>query len=224
MTESTHAVEPFRFYTRLHLTELLGIKASSLAELIRCMKSVPGSSIYHHTHRFLQQHQYLSPEPPNDFAYWATEALGEEALGEHLASVNTVQFGDIRSLRESLCGTMERYAGEHPRALNKTADPGEEFFFMKSVSFILPTRHEARTLEEFAGILQEITADSLYYHMFESRLRLEKQTNDFSTWFSGSLGDAALAADVERLDPYTHTMEGLRRSLLRLIRSRIPRR
>jgi hypothetical protein len=216
-------MEPFRFYTRLHLTELLGIRASTLPELIRFVRSVPGSSIYHHTHRFLQQHQYLSPEPPNDFAYWVTEALGEEALGERLASVNTVQFGDIRSLREAIVSTMERYAGGYPRALTKSADPGEEFFFMKSVSFILPTRHEARTLEEFAGILEGVTADSLYYHMFESRLRLEKQTNDFSTWFSGSLGDATLAVEVERLDPYTHTMEGLRRSLLRLMRRRIPR-
>ncbi len=72
------AKEPFKFYTRLHLTELTGLRAINLSQLAALIRKVPGSSIYHHTHRFLQQHQYLSPEPPNDFAYWVSEILGEE--------------------------------------------------------------------------------------------------------------------------------------------------
>jgi hypothetical protein len=222
-TQPEPAKEPFRFFTRLHLTELLGIKASTLEELIRCVKSVPGSSIYHHTHRFLQQHQYLSPEPPNDFAYWVAEVLGEEPLGERLASINTVQFGDIRSLRDAIASTLEKYAQNRPKSLLKFADPGEEMHFMKSMSFILPTKHEARTLHEFAVALEAVTIDSLYYHMFESRLRLGKPTNDFSIWFTESLVDTVLAAEIDRLDPYTYTMEGLRRSLLLLIGKRIAR-
>ena len=76
MAQLARAAEPFRFYTRLHLTELTGLRAAGLVQLVRLLKSVPGGSIYYHTHRFLQQHQYLSPEPPNDFAYWVREILG----------------------------------------------------------------------------------------------------------------------------------------------------
>ncbi|MDD5428718.1 MAG: DUF5752 family protein, partial [Candidatus Omnitrophica bacterium] len=91
--------EPFRFYTRLNLTELTGLKASNLGELLEGLKEAPESSIYHHTHRFLQQHHFLSPEPPNDFAYWVTGMLGEERLGEKLASIDIVRFTTINDLR-----------------------------------------------------------------------------------------------------------------------------
>jgi hypothetical protein len=39
----------FHFYTRLHQTELLGKKARNLVELLRGIKGIPDSSIYHHT-------------------------------------------------------------------------------------------------------------------------------------------------------------------------------
>ena len=81
--------KPFHFYTQLHLITLLGINAKSPVEVLEWLKKVPASSVYYHTHRFLQQHHYLSPEPPNDFAYWITEVLGLEELGESLAGVDT---------------------------------------------------------------------------------------------------------------------------------------
>src|SRR4030043_2133367 len=93
------AQEPFQFYTRLHLSELTGLRAANVSELLALIKTVPGSCIYHHTHRFLQQHQYLSPEPPNDFAYWVSEVLGEDELGEMLASIDTVQNATLRLRR-----------------------------------------------------------------------------------------------------------------------------
>src|SRR5574341_1684932 len=74
----------FRFNTKFDQTILLGKKARNVAELIDGIWSVPDASIYFHTHKFLQQHHYLSPEPPNDFAYWVTNVLNEETLGEHL--------------------------------------------------------------------------------------------------------------------------------------------
>jgi hypothetical protein len=204
----------FRFFTRFHLTELLGMKASNLAELLSCIRSVPGSSIYHHTHRFLQQHLFLNPEPPNDFAFWVTEELGEEALGERLASIDTVQFTDIHTLREALVSTIESYLTVNPKSAQKFADPGEEFHLMQSRSFILPTRYEARTLSEFASALEAVTVDSIYFHVFESRLRLGKPSNDFSIWIAESMGNQNLADKISKIDPYTQTLEGLRRSLL----------
>ena len=139
--------------------------------------------------------------------------LGEERLGERLASIDTVQYSTIRSLREKITGTIQDYLKSRPTAKQKFADEDEEFHFIKSVSFVLPTNYQARSLEEFASILGKITVDSLYYHIFEARLRLERGMNDFSNWIQNSLGNKKLAADIARLDPYTYSMEDLREKI-----------
>ena len=177
---------------------------------------------YHHTHRFLQQHQYLSPEPPNDFAYWVAEILGEDELGERLVSIDTIQFSTIRSLRDKIVATTEDYLKNNPKALLKFARSEEEFHFIKSVSFVIPTNYVAYDLRDFAEILKKITIDSIYFHIFEARLRLGKGTNDFSNWIENSLGDKELADEISKLDPYTRTLENLRETLIRRIEKKIP--
>jgi len=221
MAKLLRAKEPFRFYTRLHLSELTGLKASKITQMLQLLKEVPGSSIYHHTHRFLQQHQYLSPEPPNDFAYWVKEMLGEDELSERLASIDTIQFPSIRELREKIIQTIEDYLKKNPSAAAKVSKKNEEFHFIKSVSFILPTNYIAADLNEFADILKKITIDSIYFHIFEARLRLEKETNDFSLWIEKSLGNKKLADKIARLDPYTHTLEDLRNVIVKMIEKEV---
>ena len=220
MPELIKAKEPFRFYTRLHLTELTGLRATTLSQFLGLIKKVPGSCIYHHTHRFLQQHQYLSPEPPNDFAYWVTEILGEDELGEKLASIDTVQHSTIRSLRDKIAATIEDYLKNNVLAKLKFAREGEEFHFVKSVSFVLPTGCIAHDLKEFVDILRKITIDSIYFHIFEARLRLEKGNNDFSNWIESVIGNKELADEISRFDPYTHTLEGLRSTLVNMIENK----
>ena len=221
MSELIKAKELFKFHTRLHLTELTGLRATTLSQFVGLIKKVSGSCIYHHTHRFLQQHQYLSPEPPNDFAYWVTEVLGEDELGEKLASIDTIQYSTIRNLREKIVSTIDDYLTNSPFAKLKFAKSGEEFYFMKSVSFVLPSGYSAIDLREFTDALQKITIDSIYFHIFESRLRLERDGNDFSNWIEHSLGDKELAGEISRLDPYTQTLENLRQSLLKIVQKRI---
>jgi len=221
MQELTKAKEPFRFYTRLHLTELTGLRASNIEQLLNLIREVPGSCIYHHAHRFLQQHQYLSPEPPNDFAYWITEILGEDELGERLASIDTIRFSNIRSLREKIIETINGHLENSPSSKLKFSREGEEFHFIKSVSFILPTNYVANDLKEFTDILKKITIDSIYFHIFEARLRIEKKTNDFSNWIENSVGDKKLADRISSLDPYTQTLEDLRKTLVRMIEAKI---
>ena len=218
------AKQPFRFYTRLHLSELTGLRASNLSQLLEYVKVVPGSCIYHHTHRFLQQHQYLSPEPPNDFAYWVTGVLGEDELGERLASIDTIQYSTIRALREKIIATIEDYQAANPRVNQRFAREGEEFYFIKSASFVLASNYIANNLREFSDALKKVTLDSIYFHIFESRLRLEKTSNDFSYWIEFSLGKKALADEIARLDPYTQTLEDLRRKLIKIIGRRSSRR
>jgi len=221
MAELIRAKEPFRFYTRLHLSELTGLRASTLSQLVELIKQVPGSCIYHHTHRFLQQHQYLSPEPPNDFAYWVSDILGEDELGEKLASIDTVQFSTIHGLREAIVTAIDDYLKNNALAKLRFTREGEEFHFVKSVSFVIPTNYVVYDLKEFKDILGNITIDSIYFHIFEARLRLERKTNDFSNWIENSIGDKELAEDISKLDPYTRTLEELRKVIIKIIGKRL---
>lgn len=207
-------IEPFRFHTKLDQTILLGLRAKNAIDLLAGIRRVPPSSIYHHTHRFLQRHHYLSPEPPNDFAYWVTAMLNDDALGEQLASVDVIQFQTIAELREAFIGVLE----EQLRNADKVRDciRGEEFQFMATRTFVMVLPLTARTLHEFAETLRTVSFKSLYYHMFDARLRLAQGENDFSRWFR-DLGYPRLADAVSRLDPYNCTLEGLRSDILDLV-------
>ncbi len=216
MDDGIKASEPFTFYTRLTLPELTGLRATNLKELVDMITEVPDSCIYHHTHRFLQQHQSLSPEPPNDFAYWASGALNEKNLGEQLASIDTVQFCSISDLRDKFVETIENYIQMKPNAALRFTNPEEAFYFIKSISFVMPTQYVVDDLKGFAEALKNVAIDSLYFHIFEARLRLGKETNDFSNWLRGSLGMDDIAGEIERLDPYTYTLEELRAKVIRI--------
>jgi hypothetical protein len=220
MKRQKKAKEPFNFYARMILPELTGLKAENLGQLLKIIKHVSPSAVYHHTHRFLQQHQYLSPEPPNDFAYWVTGILGEYRLGEKLASIDTVEFQTIEALRAAIVSVIENYLEEEPLSASRTAHKGEEFYFVRSVSFIFSTKQSARNVDEFVKILKKITVQSIYFHVFESRLRLEKGNNDFSFWLGTSVGDEEAAEKISKLDPYAFTMEDLRSKIVSILTER----
>lgn len=204
-------MEPFHFHTKVDQTLLLGMKAKNVAGLLEGIRAVPDSSIYYHTHRFLQQHHYLSPEPPNDFAHWTTEILNNDALGEKLSSIDIIQFGSIDELRRRFIGIFEEYLAQNDR--DQECPPGEEFHFMACRTFVLPTHYVAHNVREFREVLARVSVNSLYYHIFDAKLRLGFGENDFSRWFDDG-GLAALADQLRRLDPYTHTLEGLRKRIL----------
>lgn len=214
-------MEKFRFYTRLHLSELLGFRANTLEQMLEHIRHVPGSCIYHHTHRYLQQHEYLSPEPPNDFAFWAAGVLGEDELGEKLASIDIMQFSSIRELRERIISVIVNHIDKYPQSKLRFAQAGKEFHFIKTISFVIPTQYEVSNLEEFCGALEKTDINSIYHHMFEARLRLENKANDFSSWIENHLGDGELAEQISRLDPYTYALDDLRKALIKLIRKRL---
>lgn len=211
----------FRFYTRLHLKVLTGLKASNIVEFLALIKKVPGSSIYYHTHHFLQLHQYLSPEPPNDFAHWITNSLNEEVLGEKIASIDTIQYPTIRSLRNEITKIIEDYIRENLSIKLRFVSPKKVFHFIRSTSFIIPTSYVAADLKDFVDILKKVTLDSIYFHMFEARLRLDKETNDFSFWLETSLLEEELASKIKSMDPYTYTMEDLRRKIVETLEKRL---
>jgi small-conductance mechanosensitive channel len=213
------AEEPFRFQSRTYIKELTGFRAKNLKELVEILKKVPDSVIYYHTHHFVEEHHYLIPEPSNDFAVWVNDVLGEEVLGERLASVNTFEFPSLNALRARIVVIIEEHLAGGVDSRQATL--GREFFFMKSVSVVMPTPYVAHDLREFVEALRKISLGSLYFHVFESRLRLGRGLNDFTIWLQDSLGEAELGEEIARLDPYTYTLEGLRSAFIQLIEKRI---
>jgi small-conductance mechanosensitive channel len=213
------ATAPFRFYSRLNLKEVTGMEARNLKELVANLKKVPGSVIYYHTHNFLEEHNYLTPEPANDFALWVSDVLGNEVLGEKLSFIDTFAFPTIASLRSRIIRVIEDYLSKNEDG--RDAPEGREFHFVKSVSFIVPTPYVVRDLREFVEVLKKVSLDSLHFHIFESRLRLKKGVNDFSIWIEDCLDDKDLAEKLANLDPYNYTLEGLRSTIVQLIEKRI---
>jgi hypothetical protein len=213
------ASKPFHFYTRLHLKELTGLKAVNLSEMVTILKSAPDSVIYYHTHHFLEEHQYLTPEPANDFALWVDDSLSEHVLSEKLANIDTFAYSSLDELKSAIVSAIEKYIVDNP---GLSLVPGEnEFHFLKSNSVVFPTPYFASDLREFVEVLRKITIDSLYYHVFESRLRLQKGSNDFSVWIRDSFGEQDLADKIDSLVPYTSTIEAMRSFIIQNIEKRI---
>jgi small-conductance mechanosensitive channel len=213
------ASEPFRFYTRLHLKELTGLRATNLIELDELLRQVPESSIYYHTHNFLEEHHYLTPEPANDFSLWVSDALNDEVLSEKLAGIDNFEFSNINALRSRISAVIEEYIDSHPNG--NIAPEGREFYFIKSISIILPTSYTAHDLREFIEILRKVSLNTLYFHTFESRIRLQRGVNDFSKWLNDCLGEHDLANTIASLDPYNYTLDNLRTTIIELIEKRI---
>ena len=204
----------FQFVTKSDLALLLGRKAKNAAELHAGLLEVPAMSVYFHTHRFLQQHHYLSPEPPNDFAYWVTNVLNDNILGERLGSIDIMQFVNIEEIRQRVLTILEEYLRTAERKID--CPRGEEFYFMSCQTFTFPTTHAASSLREFRDILEKVSINALYYHMFDARMRPELGNNDFSIWIRDR-GYPDLAEAIQALDPYSHTLEGLRQAVIKLV-------
>lgn len=213
------AKEPFRFFSRLSLAAATGVRAADLRELADGIRTVPDSAIYTHTHRFIQQHQFLVPEPTNDFAVWVAEAIQDDAAAERLLAVDPIRFDTIGGLRLALAETLEDHLKRDPSL--RRAPAGDEFHFLRSIRFSLPTRHEASDLRELCDALRQVSASSLYLHVFEARLRPPLGTNDFSVWLERELSEGELARKIARLDPYSHTHESLRDAIVAMIESRL---
>jgi hypothetical protein len=204
----------FEFYTSSELVFLTGRKAKNLQELLEGIKVSSDATIFYHTHRFLVQHQQISPEPPNDFAYWVSNILLERLVGEKLASIDLIEFKTIPEIRKRIAEVIEGNLNSNG---TRNCPQGMEFHFMYSHIFVIDTGKRASNLKEFVEVVRTIPIRSIYFHMFQSRLMLGTGENDFSIWFRESLGEEKLASEISRMDPYTYTLEGLRNKIVRIV-------
>lgn len=204
-------VEPFRFFARLTLRFIGHEKAKNAAELLTHLKSVSDASLYQHTHRFVERHQFLVPEPANDFAYWAGAMLGNESLAAALGSVDPLRYSTWADLRAALVQAVAPFATD---ATETTED--KVFRFLSARRWSVPTPHAASTFSEMAECLRRVGVDSLFLHVFEARLRLPPGENDFSLWLTREWGRTDLARDC-RVESLTFkTLDDVRRELIRV--------
>ncbi|MDA8243682.1 MAG: DUF5752 family protein [Elusimicrobia bacterium] len=210
------AKEPFKFRTRLTLTEVTGRRAFSVPELLEGIRQADDETVYHHTHRFIKQFHHLVPEGANDFAYWVTNTVQADRLGEELTAIDIVRYNSLADIRKAFVETIERHMAGNPGP-HRVVAPGREFHFMRAVRFSLPTPCSADDHRSFVECLKNVNPSSLYLHVFEARLRPPYGVDDFSHWFRKEFGDERIGREISRLDPYSYTLEGLRRRIIRII-------
>jgi hypothetical protein len=127
--------------------------------------------------------------------------------------VDLLVHTSVRSVRDSLVAVVEAHLRKNSGS--RRCPPGDEFYFCRSKSFVMTTGLTARNANEFFAVLPAVSNASLFYHFFESRLRLERTTNDFSCWLA-AIGELDLAEAILRLDPYAVTLDQLKNQIAAL--------
>lgn len=206
----------FVFYECMGLTLATGRRAADIVEFLEILGAIGKSSIFHHMHQYFLKPQLAQPMYPNDFAVWVSSYLEEKALAERLANVNPYEYDNISDVRGELVRIVTEYLGEYPPP--RPALPGTEFFFNEGVTIVYPAGLEAGTVEEFHEVLQRVDLSSIYYHFYEARLREDKKTDDFSTWFDECVGCAPVAEKIKSLDPYMYSTEALRNKIASIVK------
>lgn len=209
------AKTPFYFNSAEHLLRIERERASTLGELLEAMKGCSEASIFQHTFRTLQEHHFIQEGYSNDFAHWAFFACNENGLAERLSGVDVREFISVRSLRNHLVEIMDEYLGTYSVVRDRPAL--EPFYFCSSAAVVVPTTCVARNLEEFVSALEKISVHCIQYHFIEARLRLKLNYNDFSVWLEEQMGLKRAAEQINQIDIYTSTLEGVRSRILRIV-------
>lgn len=214
-TRARWARSAFYFNTASHLLRIGRERASCLQDLMEAIRSCPDASIFQHMFQTLEEHHFIKEGFSNDFSHWAFAACNEVELAERLAAIDVREFTSIAALRERLLHLIESFLQKNPRSATRPAM--EPFYMMAADLVVIPTPHVARNLEEFAEGLRRVTIHSIYYHFIDARLRLKLNTNDFSAWLEQELDMSQAGDRLNRIDIYTSTLEGVRRSILKVL-------
>ncbi len=227
-------IEPFNFKQCVSIVKSTGKHAKNLRELRKRISQVSDESIYHHVYQYFLKGHIL--EYTNDFAHWAGEHLEESALSERLTSIDpyTGEYTDEKSLVKRLAST-EPYTLDSVNKVRKELireidsflqafpEPhdvvkGNEFYFNETVSLVFPVGVKTRNLAEFLVAIEHIDAGSIYYHFYDSRVRLgEGMVDDFSRWIEHGLGKKKLADRIRGIDPFMHSIESIRTHIREIV-------
>lgn len=205
-------MKEFEFTDCVEIRELTGKRAEDEARLMELIDEAPDDAIYYHTHSYFLRHFYISGPYPNDFANWAAIQVRDKVLGEKLSAINPSAQNSIEDIRNELVEVIDRHLSSIKTVPSITY--GQPFHLMKSKIIEVPTHLRASNLREFRDGLVVVDASAIYNHIFEARLRVKKGRSDFAIWFEEVLGLKELADQVEQIDAYMYSLEGLREKIL----------
>lgn len=208
-------LKAFYFNTSEHLLRIGRQKAANLSELLEALQTCPDDSIFQHTFRTLQEHHFIRQGFSNDFAHWSLFALNEPALAEQFASVDVREFTAIEGLRRRMVEILDAFLQTNNRSGSRAAC--EPFYFCASEIVVMPTAFHPDTLAGFLDGVNQVTVHSIHHHFIEARLRIHRMSNDFSQWLEAEAGLPEVADEVERIDIYANTLEGVRRQIARIV-------
>ena len=200
-------IESFEFKQSVSIIKSTGKKARNLSELRKQISQVGDECIFHHVYQYFLKGHVL--EYTNDFAQWAGESLEERALAERLASIDPYTLKSVSEVRKELLSEIDIFLADFPEPRDVVG--GNEFYFNETVSLVFPVGVRTRNLAEFLVAIEHIDAGSIYYHFYDSRVRLgEGVIDDFSRWIEHTLGRKNLAVKIRAIDPFMHSIESIR--------------
>ena len=205
---------PFRFRDAVRLHCPTGVAATTLREFRDAVERADTGVLHHHLCEVPLRFTFTFWDYPNDFAIWAAAALENHALAERLAVLDPFHERDIEVLREHALDAIEAALADTNG--NVPVPPGQEFHFSSSVSVELDLGVEARTVAELIAGLREVPSSSIYYHLFEGRLRTDGGWDDISMWLHDS-GFPRAAERLRDLDIYMASLESCRRVVVELL-------
>ncbi len=207
-------IEPFEFKQCVSIVKSTGKHAVNLSELRRLLSRVGDESIFHHVYQYFLKGHML--EYTNDFAHWAGEHLEERALAERLSSIDPYTLKSVNEVRKELIREIDDFLFNFPEPRDVTS--GSEFYFNETVSLVFNVGVKTRNLAEFLVAIGHIDAGSIYYHFYDSRVRLgEGVVDDFSRWIEHTLYRKKIADKIRAIDPFMHSIESIREHIKEIV-------
>ena len=207
------AIRYFDFRQYASVLKSTGRKAKTLRDLRDIIADVSDEAIFHHMHQYFLKGHVL--QYTNDFAHWAGESLEERVLSEHLSNIDPYGFRKIADLRQELVRVIDEYMAKFPPP--REAMPGDEFYFNQTITLVFPVGMRVQNLAEFLLAIKYADLGCIYYHFYEARTRLGTGIDDFSAWIAGSLHNEDLAGRINAIDPFMHTIEGIREHIIEVV-------
>jgi hypothetical protein len=206
--------ETFEFKQCVSIVKSTGKQAKNLRELRKLISRIGDESIFHHVYQYFLKGHIL--EYTNDFSHWAGESLEERALSERLASIDPYTLKSVNEVRKELLREIDDFLTNFPEPHDVVG--GNEFYFNETVNLVFPVGVKTKNLAEFLVAIEHIDAGSIYYHFYDSRVRLgEGVVDDFSRWIEHTLFRKKLADKIRAIDPFMHSIENIREHIKEIV-------
>jgi hypothetical protein len=210
-------IDSFEFMECIAILKTTGKKADSMKSLRDIIAIISDESIFHHTYQYFLKGHIM--EHTNDFANWVAMHLEERVLAERLSNIDPYIFKTIEDIRKELLRILDEYIKDFPES--RHVHKGDEFYFTETVTMVFPLGLKAKSLAEFLVAIKNIETSCIYYHFYDARIRHGRGIDDFSRWIEKALGEIKLAKKIRMIDPFMHSLEGIRSHITDLVEQHV---